>query len=86
MKNDSPFYPFPTMDDKFFDKNKDGKLTGTETIFRDVHLMEMSDKVDAKRKNQQPTYSRKRNSNGVNSFTIIMFIFFILFLLDMLSK
>lgn len=86
MKNDSPFYRFPTMDDKFFDKNKDGKLTGTETIFRDAHLMEMSDKVDAEINKQQPTYSRKRSSSGVNSFTIIMFILFILFLIDMLSK
>lgn len=85
MKNDSPFYPLPTMDDKFFDKNKDGKLTGTETIFRDVHLMEMSDKLDAEIKNQQPTRSRG-SVGGISLTSIVLLVFFILWLIDMLNR
>lgn len=44
MKNQSLQNPFPTLVDKFFDKNKDGKLGYMETIFRDAHIKEMNDK------------------------------------------
>lgn len=46
MKNDSPLFPFTMPGDKFFDKNKDGKLSGMETIFRDAHHMEIAKKWD----------------------------------------
>lgn len=85
MKNDSHIYPFPTMEDKFFDTNKDGKLTGSETIFRDAHLLEMADKIDAETGNQEPAHS-SGSGLGVTPFQIIMLILFVLFLLDMLSK
>lgn len=86
MKNDSPFYKFPTLDDKRFDANKDGKLTGAETVFRDAHLMEISDKIESETNNQQPSYTKGRNTNKITPFSIIMFVLFVLFLLDMFSK
>lgn len=45
MKNESWKYPFPTLEDKMFDGNKDGRLDATETFFRDMHLDEMSRKA-----------------------------------------
>lgn len=86
MKNDSHINPFPTMEDKFFDTNKDGKLTGTETVFRDAHLLEMADKVGDETKNQQTTHSNSRALGKVTPFSIIMIVLFVLFLIDMLSK
>ncbi len=47
MKNKSLQHPFPTPIDKFFDKNKDGKLDTFETIFRDSHINEMEIKRQA---------------------------------------
>lgn len=44
MRNKSFKYPSPTLDDKRFDADKDGKLNITETMFRDMHLDEMSRK------------------------------------------
>ena len=44
MKNKSLQKPFPTMVDRFFDKNKDGQLGFLETAFRDAHLKEMEQK------------------------------------------
>ena len=41
MKNDSFFHPFSTPIDGCFDSNPDGKLTGSETAFRDAALFEM---------------------------------------------
>lgn len=41
MKNSSWKHPFPTFNDKMFDKNKDGKLDAFETAFRDAHIEEM---------------------------------------------
>ena len=41
MKNSSWKNPFPTFNDKMFDKNKDGKLDAFETAFRDAHIEEM---------------------------------------------
>lgn len=46
MKNKSLQNPFPSPIDKFFDKNKDGKLGTIETIFRDTHISEMKKKQD----------------------------------------
>lgn len=84
MKNDSHINPFSTMDDKFFDKNKDGKLTGTETIFRDAHLLEMNDKMNTETKSIAP--SRSRGGSGVSLTSIILLVLFILWLIDMLSR
>lgn len=42
MKNDSFLFPFAMFGDKFFDSNKDGKLTGFETICRDAYHMEQA--------------------------------------------
>lgn len=44
MKNKSLKYPFPTLEDKIFDSDKDGSLNSGETMFRDMHLDEMSKK------------------------------------------
>lgn len=85
MKNDSHINPFPTFDDKFFDKNKDGKLTGSETIFRDAHLMEMTDKMNAETKNTPPSRSRG-GVGGISLTSIVLLVFFILWLIDMLNR
>ena len=86
MKNDSPFYKFPTLDDKRLDANKDGKLTGTETVFRDAHLMEISDKIESETNNQQPSYAKGHSTSKITPFSILMLVLFVLFLLEMLSK
>ncbi|MCI6496020.1 MAG: hypothetical protein MSA01_03045 [Anaeromassilibacillus sp.] len=53
MKNKSWQHPFPTFFDKIFDKNKDGKLNTTETIFRDAFLNDINRKQkDDKNKKQ----------------------------------
>lgn len=78
MKNDSNIFPFSTMDDKFFDSNKDGKLTGTETIFRDAHLMETNDKFDNEMKNATPARS---NGGGVSLTAVVLFVLFILWII-----
>ena len=56
MKNESWQHPFPTLDDKRFDLNKDGKLDTFETIFRDAHFNEMNRKAEqyAKEKQSKP--------------------------------
>lgn len=58
MKNDSHLFPFEMLGDSFFDSNKDGKLTGFETIMRDSHHLEMMNKAnqEAKTKNNMPLY------------------------------
>lgn len=58
MKNDSHLFPFNMPGDSFFDSNKDGKLTGFETVMRDAHHLEMMNKVnqEAKSKNNTPLY------------------------------
>lgn len=78
MKNDSHIFPFPTMEDKFFDSNKDGNLTGIETIFRDAHLMEMNDSLDNEIKNTTPARS---NGGGVSLTAIVLFVLFILWII-----
>lgn len=77
MKNDSDIFPFSTMDDKFFDSNKDGELNKTETIFRDAHLMEMNDKLDNEIENATPACS----GGGVSFTAIVLFVLFILWLI-----
>jgi hypothetical protein len=46
--------------DSFFDSNKDGKLTGFETVMRDAHHLEMMNKANqeakAKSENNTPLY------------------------------
>ncbi|MGN0545932.1 MAG: hypothetical protein ACI4I3_01250 [Acutalibacteraceae bacterium] len=50
MKNSSWKYPFPTLEDKMFDQNNDGKLDAFETAFRDAHLDEMNRLVEEDQK------------------------------------
>lgn len=53
MKNDSFLFPFAMFGDKFFDSNKDGKLTGFETICRDAYHMEQVKKFEEIKKNKK---------------------------------
>lgn len=53
MKNDSFLFPFEMFGDKFFDSNKDGKLTGFETICRDAYHMEQAKKFEDSKKNKK---------------------------------
>lgn len=39
--NDSMLFPFNEPDDKAFDRNNDGKLTGLETMERDAYLLNL---------------------------------------------
>ena len=50
MKNDSFLFPFSMPEDKFFDSNKDGKLSGFETVFRDVYHKEAQRKFNENKK------------------------------------
>jgi len=54
MKNKSFQYPFPTLNDSFFDKDKSGDLNIVETAFRDASLQEMqrNSKSEVKRDNK----------------------------------
>ncbi len=54
MKNKSLQHPFPMTVDKFFDRNRDGKLGTIETIFRDAHINEMKIKQDRKDRDGKP--------------------------------
>ena len=64
MKNNSLQYPFPTLNDSFFDKNKDGKLNTIETAFRDAHLNEMKHKANqTETKNQSKNIYNKTKSS-----------------------
>ncbi len=42
--------------DSFFDSNKDGKLTGFETVMRDAHHLEMMNKANQEAKNNTLHY------------------------------
>lgn len=55
MKNDSHLFPFEMLGDSFFDSNKDGKLTGFETIMRDAHHLEMMNKANQETKSKTST-------------------------------
>ncbi len=50
MKNYSPLFPFKMPGDSFFDSNKDGRLTGFETVMRDAHHLEMMNKANQEAK------------------------------------
>ncbi|MGN0521903.1 MAG: hypothetical protein ACI4IQ_04620 [Eubacterium sp.] len=50
MKNDSFLFPFEMFGDKMFDGNKDGKLTGFETICRDAYHLEQAEKFEKSKK------------------------------------
>lgn len=54
MKNSSWKYPFPTLDDKHFNGNKDGRLDALETAFRDAHLDEIN-RAAAEQQTKQKT-------------------------------
>lgn len=60
MKNDSHLFPFNMPGDSFFDSNKDGRLTGFETVMRDAHHLEMMNKANQeaklKKDNTKPIY------------------------------
>ena len=49
MKNKSFQYPYPTIIDSFFDKNRDGKLGICETVLRDSVLKKLDHKKQNKR-------------------------------------
>ena len=93
MKNTSWKYPFPTLSDKMFDANKDGKLDALETAFRDAHIEEMKRNAakqgnlpkscsvipenQAEKKAYDETETTKRESN-VNTTPIGVQLVFIL--------
>ncbi|MBR1532438.1 MAG: hypothetical protein IJ643_10320 [Eubacterium sp.] len=72
MKNDSHLFPFEMLGDSFFDSNKDGKLTGFETIMRDAHHLEMMNKAnqETKSKTSTPLYHHNdtvyKNTPGID--------------------
>ena len=39
MKNDSPLFPLERIGDSLFDLNRDGELTGFETVLRDSDIL-----------------------------------------------
>lgn len=61
MKNNSWKYPFGTFADKHFDKNHNGKLDTTETLFRDMHLDEMRRNAEA---DQEKQYTNNTHATG----------------------
>lgn len=50
MKNKSFQYPYPTIIDSFFDKNRDGKLGISETVLRDSVLKKIEQRKQNKRR------------------------------------
>ena len=56
MKNKSIRYPYPTIIDSFFDKNRDGKLGICETVLRDSVLKKIDQKKQNKRTNNKFPY------------------------------
>jgi len=73
MKNDSPLFPFHMPGDSFFDSNKDGKLTGFETVMRDAHHLEMMNKAnqEAKAKSEDNTPLYHHNDTVYQNTQII---------------
>ena len=53
MKNDSPLFPLPRLDDFWYDADGDNKLTGLETIVRDADLLTKQQKEEEERKKKQ---------------------------------
>ena len=64
MKNDSWMFPTGTPMDSMFDHNKDGKLTGLETMQRDAM---MYDSYQQTTNNDSPSFT-PNTSNGNSSF------------------
>lgn len=69
MKNKSFKYPFPTLNDKIFDADKDGKLNITETMLRDMHLDEMS-RNDVENCNEQNKQSQPNKSFSIANILV----------------
>ncbi len=82
MKNDSWRHPYETHFDQCYDDNKDGQLTGMETIFRDAYIDEENRKIDEAWKNSRThgtnnTYSGndyQTDGSGCLSTFVICFI------------
>lgn len=66
MKNDSFFHPFSTPIDSCFDSNHDGKLTGSETAFRDAALFELYNNA-AKDSNSNNIYSSNNRNYKIHT-------------------
>lgn len=66
MKNDSFFHPFSTPIDGCFDSNPDGKLTGSETAFRDAALFEMYNNA-TKDNNSNNIYSSNNRNYKIHT-------------------
>lgn len=66
MKNDSFFHPFSTPIDGCFDSNHDGKLTGSETAFRDAALFEMYNNA-TKDNNSNNIYSSNNRNYKIHT-------------------
>ena len=72
MKNNSWLFPFPMPGDKFFDHNKDNRLTGIETIFRDAFWLDQQrkwgDEFESKYRNNIWLNQKRRfdNERGKN--------------------
>lgn len=69
MKNKSWQYPFPTLEDKIFDSNKDGELDTFETMFRDAALNESNQKAKeyAKRQEEKRYYNNEEDEPQYNT-------------------
>lgn len=64
MKNDSPLFPYELPDDKVFDKNRDGNLTGYETKMRDAYHMDLMEE-----QNKSTPYESNNNSSSSGGFS-----------------
>ena len=60
MKNDSWLFPFSMPNDSFFDSNRDGKLSGFESIMRDTYWLEVQHRWNEE--------NSKSNSNDSHSY------------------
>lgn len=65
MKNDSFFHPFSTPIDGCFDSNHDGKLTGSETAFRDAALFEIYNNA-TRDSGSNNVYSSNQKNNKIH--------------------
>lgn len=68
MKNNSLQNPFPTLNDSFFDKDRDRRLNTIETAFRDAHLNELKQKanqIEAENKSDSVHNITKSSQNDV---------------------
>ncbi len=79
MKNDSWRYPFKTFGDDAFDSNKDGKLTGMETVIRDAHL-------DNVNQNTSDSKTSITADDWDSCLTVVMKCLFVLWVIAMVAK